>query len=50
MIKKYIGIHLSGIIFMVLVVVGAGMLIWRSGEGSTNMTAVSYTHLRAHET
>lgn len=44
MIKKYIGIHLSGIIFMVLVVVGAGMLIWRSGEGSTNMT-VSETKL-----
>ncbi len=44
MIKKYIGIHLSGIIFLVLVVVGAGMLIWRSGEGSTNMT-VSETKL-----
>ena len=36
--------HLSGIIFLALIVVGAGMLIWRSGEGSTNMT-VSETKL-----
>lgn len=44
MIKKYIGLHLSGIIFAALVVVGGGMLIWRSGEGSTSMT-VSETKL-----
>ena len=44
MFKKYIGLYIFGALLLIAGLLGAGLLIWRSGVGSTNMT-VSETRL-----
>ncbi|MCM1076930.1 MAG: DUF4230 domain-containing protein [Bacteroides sp.] len=44
MVKKYIGQQLTILLLLIIVLAGAGVLIWRSGVGSTN-TSISETKL-----
>lgn len=44
MFKKYIGLYIFGALLLIAGLLGADLLIWRSGVGSTNMT-VSETRL-----
>ncbi len=44
MFRKYIGLYIFGALLLIAGLLGAGLLIWRSGVGSTNMT-VSETRL-----